>query len=150
MPVPIRTFNDGKAIYSVDMMLAYINTHKPPVIEAPVETFLPQLNQKVWGDWSPADVLKKPSLKKYAENVERIEKADLSYAVIVSGKEMILVDGYHRVAKAVRDGRKKIKVVIFNAPLMKKFILNTDMDFVKVHQETSISDILELWSKRFC
>ena len=39
---------------------------------------------------------------------------------------------------------------IFDAELMNKFILNKDMDFVKVHQHTNIYQIIELWTKRFC
>ena len=150
MPVPLRTFADEKAIYSVDMMLAYLNTHEHPVVELPMEKFLWQLEQKVWGDWSPSDVLKNMKAKKYANNAARIDKADLAYPVIVTAAGHKLVDGYHRVAKAHRDGATSVKAVVFPVALMKKFILDTDMDFVKVHQRTSLNEILELWNRRFC
>ena len=149
MPVPLRTYADEKNIYSVDMMLAYLNTHKHPVTELPMTEFEWQLQQDVWGDWSPADVLKNPKAKKYAENSERIKKADLSYPVIVTAQGHKLVDGYHRVAKAFSQGKKTVQAVIFPASLMRKFILNDELNFVKVHQQTSLHEILELWAKRF-
>ena len=156
MPVPLRTYNDGKYIYSVDMMFAYINTKGHSIVTLPIENLLPQLEQKVWGDWSPMNVLEKMDKAKYSENVDRIKKADLSYPIIVTGKQTAftrtntIIDGYHRIAKAHLDGKKTINAYIFDSTLMKKFILDKDMDFVKVHQQTNLYDILELWSKRFC
>ena len=61
-----------------------------------------------------------------------------------------IVDGYHRIAKAYLEKKKYIDVYIFKAELMNKFILNKDMNFVKVHQHTDIHEIIELWTKRFC
>ena len=61
-----------------------------------------------------------------------------------------IVDGYHRLSKAYLEDKKYINVYIFEAELMNKFILNKDMDFVKVHQQTAIYQIIELWTKRFC
>ena len=145
---PLRTYADEKAIYSVDMMLAYLNTHKHPVVKMPMSDFEWQLEQKVWGDWSPMDVIQKPGLKKHAENAQRIKDADLSYPVIVTSKG-VLVDGYHRVAKAYKQGAKEMKVQMFDAALMRKFILDKDRNFVRVHQRMPVYEILELFAKRF-
>lgn len=136
-------------IYSVDMMLSYIGANKPKEVNIPVDLFLEQLNQNVWGDWSPMTVIHKISMKKYKANADRIHKADLSYPIIITDENKI-VDGYHRVAKAVLDGKKTIKAYIFNKTLMNKFLLDKDGNFVKVHQQTSVSDVLGLYIKRFC
>jgi hypothetical protein len=148
MPAPIQTFFDGKYIYSVDMMLAYINTIGHPVEKIPTTELVPQLELEVWGDWSPMTVINNMDKKKYAKNAERIEKANMTYPIIIAGGR--IVDGYHRAAKAYLKGTKQMKAYVFDAALMRKFILNKDMNFVKVHQHTSIRDILELWTKRFC
>jgi hypothetical protein len=145
----LRTYSDGKAIYSVDMMLAYVNTHKHPVVKLPIEPMAWQLEQKVWGDWSPKDVLEKPTLKKHAENAKRIKEADLSYPILVTPKGVI-IDGYHRIAKAMQQGQKEIAAQVFDAALMRKFILDKDMNFVRVHEKMTVFEILELFSKRFC
>jgi len=148
---PLSTYHDGKNIYSVDMMMAYINTSKHPVVKVPVDTFIPLLKEKVWGkstpEWAPMTVIEKMDVKKYKVDSDRIHKADLSYPIIVTG--INIVDGYHRIAKAYLEGRKEINAYIFDKTLMKKFIINKDLNFVKAHQ-TSIHDILELWTKRFC
>jgi hypothetical protein len=156
MPAPIKTYTDGKNIYSVDMMLAYLNTKGHPVEKFPVNTFLSQLEQPVWGEWSPKNVLDKMDAKKYSENSERIKKADLSFPIIITGNRTsatrahTIVDGYHRISKAILEEKKDIQAHVFDQTLMNKFILNKDMNFVKVHQHTSIHEILELWAKRFC
>jgi hypothetical protein len=144
-----RTYAGEKAIYSVDMMLAYVNTHRHPVIAIPIEELKSQLEKNVWGDWSPKDVLDGMGLKKYAENARRIKAADISYPILMSSKGDIL-DGYHRAAKAVLQGKKTIQAHIFDTALMKKFIIDKDMNFVRVHQELAVFDMLELYAKRFC
>lgn len=146
---PLRSYSDGKAIYSVDMMLAYLNTHSHPVVKIPMSHFDWQLEQKVWGEWAPSDVLGRMDTKRWAENAERIRKADLSYPVIVTGRH-VLVDGYHRVAKAKRQGEEEVSAHVFDAALMKKFIIDKNMDFKRVHQEMGVWELLELYGKRFC
>ena len=51
------------------MMMAYVNTHKLPVEKVPLEDNLWQLEQNVWGDYSPSDILKHPERKKYSEQL---------------------------------------------------------------------------------
>lgn len=144
-----KTYHNNKNIFSVDMMISYVNLFGHPKVTLPVDVFIPQLEEKVWGDWSPTDVVNNMSVKKYKDDAEKIQKADLAYPVIVTGKHKI-VDGFHRVAKAYLEGKKYIDVYVFNSDLMNKFIINRDMNFVKVHNQTSIHELIELWSKRFC
>jgi len=144
-----KTYSDEKHIYSVDMMMAYVNTHKLKAEDFPLEENFWQLEQRVWGEYSPADVLKHPERKKYAENIDRMKKADLSYPIFVTSKYQI-IDGYHRLLKAVHRKEKTIKAYVFDTALMKKFIVNKDLDFPAVHQRMGIHELLELYSKRFC
>ena len=144
-----RTYRDDKAIYSVDMMLAYLNTHKHPVKKIPVESLKGQLSQPVWGEWSPMDVIERPGLKRWAEDAQRIKDADLSYPIIVTSKGTI-VDGYHRAAKALATGATEIKAQVFDAAMMRKFILDKDLNFVRVHQKMTVYEVLELYARRFC
>ena len=143
----LRTYNDGKHIYSVDMMLAYLNTAGHAKVQLPTLTFLRQLTQTVW-DTEPISVLEKMDAKKYRSDAERIRKANLAYPIIVTSKHVI-VDGYHRVARTYLDGIKTIDAHVFDPALMRKFILVKGMDFVALNK-LNIFDILELWAKRFC
>jgi hypothetical protein len=141
--------NDSKNIYSIDMMLAYINIYGHPVVRLNVDEFIPQLKQSVWGDWSPMDVINNINKTKYESNTKRIQEADLRYPVIIT-KKHVIVDGYHRIAKAYLNNKKYIDVYIFNSELMNKFIISKDLDYVKVQQNTDINEMIELWVKRFC
>jgi hypothetical protein len=144
-----KTYSDGKNIYSVDMMMAYVNTHKHPTEKINIEENLWQLDQNVWGEYSPSDILKHPERKKYTENIQRMKDADLSYPIFVTSKHQI-IDGYHRFLKAVNQNQTTIKAYIFDSSLMKKFIVNKELDFPAVHQRMQIHDLLELYVKRFC
>jgi hypothetical protein len=59
-----KTYHNNKNIFSVDMMLSYINIYGHKIVKVPIDVFLPQLAEKVWGDWSPLDVIGKIHLKK--------------------------------------------------------------------------------------
>lgn len=131
------------------MMMAYVNIYGHPIAKLPIKYILSQLDEKVWGDFSPIDVIENLHLKKYKDDVERIQKADLTYPVIVTDNYK-LVDGYHRAAKAYLESKRYINAYILGSDLMNKFIINTEMDFVRVHSHTGVHEILEIWSKRFC
>lgn len=145
----LKTFHNNKNIYSVDMMIAYVNTYGHPVIKVPIEDFESQLKEKVWGEVSPIDVIKNMQNNKYKEDTKKIYDANLTYPIILTGKHTV-VDGYHRISKAYLDDKKFVSAYVFDSALMNKFIVNKDLDFVKVHQHTNVSQILELWTKRFC
>ena len=144
-----KTYHNNKNIFSVDMMISYVNVFGHPKESLPVDVFIPQLEEKVWGDWSPMDVVHNMTFKKYKEDAQKIRDADMAFPLIVTGKNKI-VDGYHRVAKAYLEDKKNVDVYVFNSDLMNKFIISRDMNFVKVHNETSIHELIELWTKRFC
>jgi hypothetical protein len=143
-----KTYSDEKNIYSVDMMMAYVNLNKVKAETISIEENLWQMEQPVWGDYSPSDVLKHPDKKKYAENIQRIRKADLTYPIFVTSKHQI-IDGYHRFLKAIQKKEKTIKAYVFDASLMKKFILNKELDYPAVHQRMQIHELLELFTVRF-
>jgi len=140
------TYHDGKNIYSVDMMIAFLNMHKYPVKLIEVEELVPQLDEVVW-DVSPKTVLENMNLKKYSEDAKRIKSADLSYPIIIYKNR--IVDGYHRVSRSHLEGKKEIKAHVFDTNIMKKFIVDKDMNFVKVHKDMEIHELLELFSERF-
>jgi len=140
------TYHDRKNIYSVDMMIAFLNTHEHPVKLIEVEELVPQLDEVVW-DVSPKTVLENMNLKKYSEDAKRIKNADLSYPIIIYKNK--IVDGYHRVSRAHLEGKKEIKAHVFDTNIMKKFIVDKDMNFVKVHKDMKIHELLELFIQRF-
>jgi len=150
----LKTWHNYKDIYSVDMILAYLNSRKHPVVKLQVKELEPQLHEPVWGNgkgWSPMTVIDKIGLKiykKYKEDADRIKEADLSYPIIVTSNHT-LIDGYHRLAKAFMEGKKDINVNVIDSVLMRKFLLVKGMDFTKLRNLTN-HDILKLYANRFC
>ena len=144
-----KTYSDEKNIYSVDMMMAYVNLFKPKTVNFDIEENLWQIEQNVWGDYSPVNVLQHPDKKKYAENIKRIHDADLSYPIFITAKGQI-IDGYHRILKAIKKKEKTVKAYVIDAVTLKKCILHKGLDYSAVHQHMDIHTILELFYKRFC
>lgn len=55
-----------------------------------------------------------PTLRQVLSHVERIQKADLTYPIILN-HDRSLMDGGHRLCKAILEGRTKIKAVQFSS-----------------------------------
>ncbi len=157
-----QTYSDGKKIYSVDMMFAYLNLFKhlakdkvreAKAKEVEVKKLLHTLEYPGWGNpvkkimYSPKDVLESPKKKEYQNEIRRIKEADLSYPIILDGN--IVVDGVHRLTKAHLEKRKKIKAYVFSKELMKKFLINNSGNWNEVDNMRA-NEIIELFYKGFC
>lgn len=149
----LATYSNSLKIYSVDLMFAYINLFHPPISIIEVKKLQEQLEYPSWGDpkmqkyFSPMDVLKKQKNKKYLKNMERIQKADLSYPIILDGND--IVDGIHRLTKAVQEKKKTIVAYCFDKKLMNKFLIDIKGDWDRVDQIKE-HELIELFYQRFC
>lgn len=148
-----QSYSDNEAVYSVDMMFAYLNNHKHPILKVNVNDYIDMLEYPSWGNpeknimYSAKDVLKNP--EKYSNDYKRIINADLSYPIIISNNEII--DGIHRLTKAYLKNKKKIKAYIFSEELMKKFKLadKTENVWNKI-DKLQMYEIISLFYERFC
>ncbi len=78
------------------------------VVEAvPVSTFAAMLEEVMWFGGEV-----EPTVRAVIEHAERIRSADLSFPIILSSTG-IVVDGMHRIARAVLDGHEMIDAVRF-------------------------------------
>jgi disulfide oxidoreductase YuzD len=64
-----------------------------------------EMKGKIWKDddgnkCSPYDVITNTGTEKYQSHLRRILQAKLSYPILVTN-DLTIIDGYHRVAKAV-------------------------------------------------
>jgi len=148
-----QTYGSNKKIYSVDMMMAYVNIFKPRPKTVKVDTLLYQLDQNCWGDpmrkikYSPSNVLANKSNPKYKDEILRIKNANLRYPIMMDGKHVI--DGMHRLTKAKLEGKKTLKAYVFTSKEMTKFLLNKNRDYEKV-DKMSVYEYLQLFHKKFC
>lgn len=147
----------GKNIYSVDMMFAYINLFKKDlkIHKVPLDSLKPILAADCWGAtgeevYSPFDVIAKSKKipKKYLKDeLMRIKQANLSYPIIMF--EDMLIDGVHRLVKATMMNKSDtINAYKFNKKLMKKFILDNNLNYEYVNKMNNY-DFMELFYKRF-
>jgi len=107
-----QTYVHDEKSYSVDMLIEI--TSKNKIESIPVNTLEWNMDEEVWGKdespkkHSPSAVLESP--KKYSEDRDQIKKVDLKYPILIYKGEII--DGYHRLAKAVFEKKTKIKARI--------------------------------------
>lgn len=146
----VRTFSDGKKIYSVDMILAWINIFKPANEKVLVSDYVDCLQSAGWYDESskkyisPQQVINNP--KKYSAEMQRIKSAELKYPIVIH-KDMI-IDGVHRLTKSVLENKKYIKAYDLDSKLMRKFLIGTDGNWRRA-SEININVFIELFYKRF-
>lgn len=149
-----QTYSNNEYIYSVDMMFAYIKDFGHPVTVLKVDDYRDALEMDGWGDpskeiyYSAMDVIKNP--KKYQDDYKRILLADLSYPIIVSDDNYI-VDGIHRLTKAVIENRTEIKAYVFDHQLMNKFIIaKKEPNVWEKVDNMKLYEIISLYNQRFC
>ena len=140
-----HTTSKGKHVYSVDLMFAYINIFKPEIHKINLDSVNYDVNAKCWGDGniSVYDVLQNP--KKYKDDYDRINNANLKYPIIMDFKGNIF-DGVHRYIKAKKLNKKTIKVYLFNNELLKNFIIDKNSNYNK---KLEINEYIELFYKKF-
>ncbi|HWW00469.1 MAG TPA: hypothetical protein VNZ64_12285 [Candidatus Acidoferrum sp.] len=110
-----RPSERGLMAWDVDRFVAL--TSGFPRIHVPL-TAIPGLDKPFWTDDGP------PGWEAAVEHVRLIETADLSFAIILSSDGRVM-DGMHRVAKAVLLGRATIEAV--------QFTDDPEPDYVGVH-----------------
>ncbi len=92
----------GLDAWDVDRL---IEVTKDAPIEEVVLTDLPEIDSVYWFDSSDA-----PTVRKIVEHFRLMQEVDLSYPIII-GPDNRIMDGMHRVARALVEGRKTITAV---------------------------------------
>lgn len=150
----MNRFLDNENIYSVDMLIAYVNIFKlkPASLNLnDCESLLRLENWSIDGDnyYSPKDVLDNP--EKYKDDFERIQNSELKYPIILlyNNKQFSIVDGLHRLSKACLENKKTIKAHVFNKTFLNKFKIGKITEYDKVSSYDTYY-FIELFNKKFC
>jgi hypothetical protein len=98
-----RPSERGLMAWDVDRLVTL--TEGFPRIQVPLSS-IRELDEPFWSDFD------RPTWRAIVEHVRLIEAADLSFAIILSAEGRVM-DGMHRVAKAVLLGRSTIEAVQF-------------------------------------
>jgi len=119
-------YYDGENIYDIVKLIPY--TQHLPIINIHIDDLKDQLNENVWairdsedniiGYITPMEVL----TEKEASNDfhwSRIHEVDLSYPILVL-KDYLIIDGFHRLCKAILNNHTTIKARIISPNLLEK------------------------------
>jgi len=82
-----------------------------PVEAVPLDS-IGEIDTPYWSDGSTET----PTVRKVVEHARLILEADLTYPIIL-GPDGRIMDGMHRVARALMEGRAEIDAVRFSSPL---------------------------------
>lgn len=112
----LKTFTYNDKVYSVDMMIAYVNIHKPKTVYVDIYDYVTTFEE----DWYDDDYNEVPAIKvledinnpKYSKHLKRVYDCDTKYPIIIYDDHVI--DGCHRMIKTVMRGKSKIKACILS------------------------------------
>ena len=137
-----KTYRSGNNIYSVDLMIAFVNSHGYTHTEMLISELEPQLDKKVWGPLSPRMVYNDPNMK---DEWERILVADLNYPIMVAAASGKIIDGYHRLLKAKWLGQPTIMVFLIPPGMMTSCLLTNTGNVGWVQNELQIHEVIEMF-----
>ncbi len=128
---PIETYEAGDDVYSTDLAIRWANEYGVPK-DIPVSRFSDAINQYSWVDANenpvtPQMVLDDRHNPAYKEHVDRLERADLRYPILIHDGHII--DGFHRMTKAILKGYKTVKGVVIPDSVFKKLYVGSAKTF---------------------
>ncbi len=144
-----QQYIDGKKVYSVPMMHMYFNTigKNDPIYKIKIDKYFAKEDHFGYDmRFSLNDIMK--NKKMYKEDYDKIKKADLRYPILINESADSILDGRHRIAKALISGHDTIEAYKVKKSLLKKFLISSNLDFKKVDKLTT-QDIIELFKERF-
>jgi hypothetical protein len=95
---------DGLDAWDVDRLVALSADF--PVIEVAIDT-LPDVDTPYWFDDDDP-----PTVRKVADHVRLVNEVDVEFPIII-GPDRRVMDGMHRVVRALIEGRSTIRAVQF-------------------------------------
>ena len=101
-----RPSANGLDAWDVDNLIAA--SADLPVREVGLDS-IADVDTDFWFKFGPT-----PTVRRIIDQVRLIQEADLSYPIIL-GSDGRVMDGMHRIARAILDGRSTIKAVRFIA-----------------------------------
>jgi hypothetical protein len=96
----------GLDAWDVDRLIEL--SHALPVRDVELES-IDEIDSVYWFD----DQIDRPTVRRVVDHLRLIEDVDLSYPIIL-GVDGRVMDGMHRIAKALLEGRSTISAVQFD------------------------------------
>jgi hypothetical protein len=109
----------GLDAWDVDRLIRL--TRELPIVEVDPAT-IAEIDSEYWFDGDR----ERPTVRRVIEHVRLIERVDLAYPIIL-GPDGRVMDGMHRIAKALLEGRPTITAV--------RFVHHPDPDYRNCHPD---------------
>ena len=114
-----RPSKQGYYAWDIDRLIALSKDFQRKKVDL---DSIQEIDENFWfGDKSD-----KPTCRAIVEHMRLIEEADLSHPIILSSEGGVM-DGMHRVAKALLEGKEKIDAI--------QFIKDPEPDYEDVHPD---------------
>ena len=98
---------EGLDAWDVDRLISL--SKDLPVNEVALDS-IEEVDTNYWFDFGPVV----PTVRRVVEHLRLVQEADLSYPIIL-GSDGRVMDGMHRIGRALLDGHSTIKAVQFEA-----------------------------------
>ncbi len=135
-------WSDSTGIYSVDMLISWVNDFKIKHEKRSLSNYKQLLCCKIWGDFTPIDVLLHP--KKHPEHYSRIIESNTSFPVLLYNN--VIIDGYHRLSKSILEDAKYINCIDIPTSVWKKCFLGKKWESIKID---NIHEVIALYNSKF-
>jgi len=94
-----RTLNGIRYTYDIPTLIQFAKEKKYKVFDLPLIS--------LGLDWNPFDY---NNILDFIKHVKRVNESDLKYPILIDDLG-IICDGWHRVVKAILEGKKYIKAI---------------------------------------
>jgi len=135
------TYTDYKGTYDIDKLCAWVNNNRAhlKVHIFQVKDFLEYLTSDAWRDPSEKPSLNLKHFEKGQEKA-RILEVDLEHPIVVNNFNKI-IDGIHRLFKAIYEGHSTIRGIFIDQSTLDKFNLNRADELERMVSDRPIPDI---------
>ena len=115
-----QVFVDNGISYDIDLLQKECGELK--VVDFPISKLVKQLKENVWsqGDnkLSPIEVLK--NKEEHKDDYDIIARCSLEDPILIRESDSMIIDGYHRLCKALLEKSKSIKAKLVSEELLEK------------------------------
>ena len=121
----INTYTDLTGSYNIDSVFEWVNENREKCVQLNVNDFLTYVQLDTWGDPTEEPISNLQRFMKNKAQKKRVLSADLSYPIIVTNDNKI-IDGIHRLFKALYQGHETISSIFIDQSLLQKFKVNEE------------------------
>ena len=134
-----NTYTDSAGAYDIDSILTWVNNNKDKWTQLETREFLPYIHFDTWSKLSEEPT---PNFKRFiGDNNKKkmVPQSDLNYPIILTNDNRV-IDGIHRLSKAIYEGYETIKSIFIDRSVLDTFKTNVNKRFPQTSLHLPIPD----------